>query len=164
MGDGLDAPGTFVRNHALNILELFSIMLYILVLLWLPRVHQILPKDKAMKDNEEHKRSALVEIFGAEYQIASEADHIDIQQVAAYVDQKMREVASHSGSGKKTGLAVLAAMEITAELLRLRQENEQLLQKAYESIERLNQLIDQRSTLLSITSDWMGKRVGKQHF
>ena len=50
MGDGLDAPGTFVRNHALNRLELFSIMLYILVLLWLPRVHQILPKDKAMKD------------------------------------------------------------------------------------------------------------------
>ena len=117
-----------------------------------------------MKDNEEHKRNVLVEIFGAEYQIASEAGHVDIQQVAAYVDQKMKEVASHPGSGKKTSLAVLAAMEITAELLRVRQENEQLLQKAYDSIDRLKQLIDQRSTLLSITSDWMGKRVGKQHF
>ena len=158
------STGTFVRTQTFKRVELFSTMLYIIVLLWLPTAHQILQKDKAMKDNEEHKRSVLVEIFGAEYQIASEADHIDIQQVAAYVDQKMKEVASHSGSGKKTSLAVLAAMEITAELMRVRQENEQLLQKAHESIKRLNQLIDQRSTLLSITSDWMGKRVGKQHF
>jgi cell division protein ZapA len=124
----------------------------------------MLKKDKPMKDNSKEIKSILVEIFGEEYQIASEAASVDIQQVAAYVDRKMQEVAGRSGSGQKSSLAVLAAMEITAELLRVRQENEQLLKKAYDSIDRLSELIDQRSTLLPLTSDWMEERVDKQHF
>ena len=115
-----------------------------------------------MKDNHKQIQSILTEIFGDEYQIAGQADAADIQRVATYVDKKMREVVGKSGRMSKTSLAVLAAMEITAELFQAEQERDHLVQKAYASIDRLSELIDQRSTLLPFTSEWIEQQARKE--
>jgi cell division protein ZapA len=102
----------------------------------------------------------LVQICGDEYRMTSELDAGDLQRVAAYVDQKMRQTASRSGRSNKTHLAVLAAMDIALELFRSQQEKGQMIQKACESIDLLRHLVEERSSLLSLTSDWTQSQPG----
>ena len=73
-----------------------------------------------MKDK--HAQGTIVQIFGEDYRIFGEGDIAEIQRVARHVDKKMREVAEQSGQISSTSLAVLAAMETTAELFQARQE------------------------------------------
>lgn len=96
----------------------------------------------------------LVRICGDEYRLTSELDADHLRRVAAYVDQKMRETAGRSGRSNKTHLAVLAAMDIALELFKSQQEKGQMIQKACESIDLLRHLVEERSALLSLTSDW----------
>jgi cell division protein ZapA len=114
-----------------------------------------------MDNRDKQIQGAIVEIFGDEYRISGEADVVQIQKVARYVDQKMREVEEQSGRLSKANLAVLVAMEITAELFQAQGEREELVQKAYDNIDRLNQLIEQRSTLVPMTSEWVESRLSK---
>jgi hypothetical protein len=60
--------------------------------------------------------------------------------------------------------AVLAAMELAAEVIQMRKEREELLQQAYQNITKLNELVDQRTTLLPLTSNWMDKRNSQRNF
>ena len=110
-------------------------------------------------------RGREVEIFGRQYLIASDDAGVDVQQVAGYVDEKMRRVDERFPEQHRAQhVAVLAALEIAAELLQARQESDQLIQKTYDSIDRLRELIDQRSTLLPLTSEWMEKQVAEQSY
>ena len=99
-----------------------------------------------------------VRIFGDEYRIASELNAEDLRRIAAYVDKKMEEAAAHSGRHNKTHLAVLAAMEIAVELFRSQQEKGQLIQKACENIDLLRHLVEDRSALVSLTSEWTDRQ------
>ncbi len=103
-------------------------------------------------------------IFDEEYRIASELEDERTHEVAACVDAKMREVEARAGHLSKSRVAVLTAMELAAELLQMRQEREKLLQQTYEQINRLNELVEQRSALLPLTSDWMERRGKKQYY
>lgn len=98
--------------------------------------------------------STLVRICGDEYHLTSELDTSALRRVAAYVDQKMRETAGRSGRSNKTELAVLAAMDIATELLKSQQAKGQMIQKACESIDLLRHLVEERRSLLSLTSEW----------
>ena len=109
-------------------------------------------------EREKKIQGAIVQIYGDEYRISGEADVAEIEQVARYVDQKMRAIAEQSGRLPKSSLAVLVAMEIAAELFQAQGEKEELIQRAYDNIDRLNRLVEQRSTLVSITSEWMAQR------
>lgn len=102
----------------------------------------------------------LVRICGDEYRMTSQLDAGELRRVAAYVDQKMRETASRSGPANKTDLAVLAAMDIAIELFKSQQEKGQMIQKACESVDLLRHLIEERSALLSLTSDWTQSQPG----
>ena len=104
-----------------------------------------------MQDRKEI-RGVIVQICGDEYQFASEGgDAAEVQQVAAYVDQKMQEIASkHDGRVPKAKLAVWAAMEITADLFRAMQERNMLTEKAHENIERLTKLVEERAQMSSV--------------
>jgi len=46
----------------------------------------------------------------------------------------------------------------------VRKEREELLQQAYENISKLNELVEQRSTLLPLTSNWMNNRDPRHSF
>ena len=64
--------------------------------------------------------SVKVNIYGTEYPVKGEADADYIEEVAAYVDGKMQEVARSLTVKSTTKVAVLAALNITDELFRAR--------------------------------------------
>ena len=104
-----------------------------------------------MSSTDEHIKGVLVEIFGDEYQIASDGDDVaDIRRVATYVDQKMQQLADkQGGSVSKNRLAVWTAMEIAAELFSTAQERNMLTAKAHENLDRLTKLVEERANLSS---------------
>jgi cell division protein ZapA len=61
-----------------------------------------------------------VEIFGQTYSVKGGADPGYVEQLAAHVDQQMREVSRSGGSVDSVRIAVLAALNIADECFRLR--------------------------------------------
>jgi len=59
---------------------------------------------------------AKVQIFGQSYVIRGELEESYVQQLAAYVDQKMHAIASATSTVDTQKLAVLAALAIADEL------------------------------------------------
>ena len=101
-----------------------------------------------MADKSEQIKGIIVQIFGDEYHISSQNDPADVQRIAGYVDEKMRTIAGqHAGRVPKATLAVLAAMEITSELLGAMHEQNRLTEKAQENLERLTRLVDERADM-----------------
>jgi cell division protein ZapA len=69
-----------------------------------------------------------VEIFGAVYRVRGRDDEGHLQDVAALVDNKMREVADHARTADTAKIAILAALNLADELLknRTRQQGERV--------------------------------------
>ena len=61
-----------------------------------------------------------VEIFGQSYAVKAGADPGYVEQLAAYVDQQMREVGRAAGAVDSVRVAVLTALNIADECFRLR--------------------------------------------
>jgi cell division protein ZapA len=87
------------------------------------------------------KASTEVEIFGAVYNVRGGEDRGYLQGVADLVDRKMREVAQHVNTADTARIAILAALNLADELMRLekRQEGErvQIREKVAELTEEL---------------------------
>ena len=116
-----------------------------------------------MKTDAPHADGATVRIFDGEYHIAGDIDAAELERVAAYVNRKMEEVAVRSPRIRdRTRLAVLAAMEITVQLLQAQHEKDRLIQQAHENISRLNRSLDQRTRLVSLTTEWLDQRARPQ--
>ncbi|MFO7262964.1 MAG: hypothetical protein A6D91_07980 [Bacillaceae bacterium G1] len=79
-----------------------------------------------MADGE--KNRVTVDIYGKTYTIRGDAPTEWITQVAAYVDQKMRDIAGRHLYLDTAKIAVLAALNLADEYFRLKQEHETLLQ------------------------------------
>ena len=91
-------------------------------------------------------KGVVVEIFDEEYRIGGEPSQV--QPVAAYVDKKMKEMAAeHDGRLPKAQVAILTAMEITAELFRVMRDRTDFTEKAHASIDRLTKLVEERSKM-----------------
>jgi cell division protein ZapA len=86
--------------------------------------------------------SVKVEINGSEYRIRGDADPEYIQEIAHYVDSKMREVTSETDLGSSLKVAILAALNIAGELFRERDDRNSLLAQVQERAEELSQTID----------------------
>mgnify|MGYP006277725897 CR=1 FL=1 len=67
-----------------------------------------------------------VEIFGEEYTIRSEVDEEHTRACARHVDEAIREAHLQSHVSEPHKAAILAALEITDELLRTRAERDEL--------------------------------------
>ncbi|HYM13541.1 MAG TPA: cell division protein ZapA [Bryobacterales bacterium] len=68
-----------------------------------------------------------VSIFDQVYYLkSSAADRAHMEDVARYVDQKMAAIASRTQTVDSFRVAVLAALHIADELLRLRQDHDRL--------------------------------------
>ncbi len=80
-----------------------------------------------------------VEIFGHPYILKGGADEAYAKSLAAFVDQKMNEMAGHSKGVQPVRLAILAAINITHELFQIR--NNQKEKETYLS-EKTQDLID----------------------
>ncbi|SFI80646.1 cell division protein ZapA [Thermoflavimicrobium dichotomicum] len=73
------------------------------------------------------KNRLNVEIYGQQYQIVGKASPSYIRRVANHVDEKMREIANVNPRLDMTRLAVLSAVNIADEYLRLKQEYDEIL-------------------------------------
>lgn len=90
------------------------------------------------------KNVLKINIYGTEYPIKSdsETDTDYIRQVAEYVDRKMREIDQNTQSKSSLKVAILAALNITDELLHEREEKEALLSELGGKIKDLSILLD----------------------
>lgn len=76
--------------------------------------------------SDEQADPVRVEIFGEEYTIRSETDEEHTRACARHVDEAIREAHLQSHVSEPHKAAILAAMEITDQLLRTRAERDEL--------------------------------------
>ena len=67
---------------------------------------------------------AKIQIYGRTYSLKSSSDQMNMEEVAAYVDAKMRELAAARSKTSSADLAVLAALNIAQELIELQKQND----------------------------------------
>jgi cell division protein ZapA len=95
---------------------------------------------------QDKKQSVKVNIFGEDYPIKGDADAGYIQEVAGYVDQKMKEVCERMSNKLPLRVAVLAAMSITDELFKERTDKEEKLlgieERSQSLLEQLESSVD----------------------
>ena len=62
---------------------------------------------------------AKIQIYGKTYSLKTSSDQVSTEEVAAYVDAKMRELAVARSKTSSADLAVLAALNIAQDLMEL---------------------------------------------
>ncbi len=67
--------------------------------------------------------STKITIYGKTYNVKSSAFKVPPEEVAAYVDKKMRELSGSPGKTSTTDLAILAALNIAHEFLGFQKNN-----------------------------------------
>lgn len=89
-----------------------------------------------------------VEIYNQIYSIRSDGDPEYIQDLAEYVDRKMREIASGTMTVDSVKVAVLAALHIADEFYQLKdqqaQTDAQLASRSAECTEMLDRVLKQK--------------------
>ncbi|OIJ10993.1 cell division protein ZapA [Anaerobacillus arseniciselenatis] len=75
---------------------------------------------------EKSKRRTTVKINGQSYVISGQADVSHIKEVAKFVDEKMKKMRNVNPYLDSTQLAVLAAVNISDEYLRLKKQQESI--------------------------------------
>ena len=81
--------------------------------------------------------SVQVEIFGQTYSIKSTDDTASIRELAAFVDARMKEVQKGTGTSDPLRVAILTALTLSDELVRLRSENAETGTIAEKAAQRL---------------------------
>ena len=67
---------------------------------------------------------AKIQIYGKTYSLKNSSDQVSTEEVAAYVDAKMRELVEVRSKTSSADLAVLAALNIAQELMELQNQTE----------------------------------------
>lgn len=77
---------------------------------------------------ESQKNKVSVVIYGETYPLKGDADPGKIEQVAAFVDERMQETAQGNFRLPPEKVAILAALNIADELLRLQADYRKLVE------------------------------------
>ena len=83
-----------------------------------------------------------VQIFGQTYTVRGELDECYVQQLAAYVDEKMSAIADATSTVDTQRVAVLAALAIADELHSLRKDRGEQKELLREQAERCLTLVE----------------------
>jgi len=83
-----------------------------------------------------------VEIFGTSYILKGESDIEYMQELASYVDRKMREIQQETGILSPTKIAILAALNIGDELCKASPEKKRTMGADTTLAKRAIELID----------------------
>jgi cell division protein ZapA len=102
---------------------------------------------------EEKTDSVRVNIFGTEYPIKGDADPAYVEKIAQFVDTKMKEVSKQLSLPSTTKVAILAAMNITAELFQERAERDKTFSQFEERAAKMTGWLDKE--LMEDASDQM---------
>ena len=79
--------------------------------------------------------------FGTEYPVKGDADSQYNEEVAAYVDEKMREVAQGLSVKSTTKVAILTALNITDELFTVRRDTSDQTEEIHNRISDLTERV-----------------------
>jgi cell division protein ZapA len=91
------------------------------------------------------KNSYKITILGQELSVLSDTDDEQVAEVVQYLNKKVDEIL-RSGNGMKTlNVAILAALNISEELVKLKGVNKELCEKLENRAEQLIQLIEDAS-------------------
>lgn len=90
------------------------------------------------------KNVLKVRIYGAEYHIRGDANPAYIESIAAYVDEKMREINQSLRVDSSLKVAILAAVNIAHELFEERTGKDRKNKEIEDKIKKLNLTIDQK--------------------
>lgn len=85
---------------------------------------------------------AKIQIYGKTYSLKSSSDQMSMEEVAAYVDAKMRELAAARSKTSSADLAVLAALNIAQELMELQKQNDANHKSHEEKIGRIIEALE----------------------
>ena len=85
---------------------------------------------------------AKIQIYGKTYSLKNSSDQVSTEEVAAYVDAKMREFAEVRSKTNSADLAVLAALNIAQELMELQNQTEANDKAQDEKIGRILEAIE----------------------
>lgn len=80
------------------------------------------------------KPGIKVEIYGSEYRIKGDADGEYIKRVAAFVDERMRQVSQLTTDSAVSKIAILAAINIADELFKERAQREHAARELSEKL------------------------------
>ncbi|HFE64072.1 hypothetical protein B1H10_01370 [candidate division KSB1 bacterium 4484_188] len=98
------------------------------------------------------KRSIKVNIWGNEYALKSDVNPQYLQEIADYVDQKMRKLGESSQVKSSEKIAVLTALNIADEFFRLKRKHEKLVKEIESTSEEITENLD---TYLNQYSDFI---------
>ena len=88
------------------------------------------------------KNSYKINILGQELSVLSDSEDEQVASVVQFVNNKMEDVLN-SGNGLKTlNVAILAALNISEELIKLKGVNKELCEQLESRAEKLIQLIE----------------------
>ena len=85
-----------------------------------------------------------VRIFGKEYPIASDQNPEYVRTLAAYVDEKMGEVSGGSETATASRVAVLAALNIADEYMRLKNEKEKFIGLVEGRVSKVIKMVEEK--------------------
>jgi cell division protein ZapA len=83
-----------------------------------------------------------IDIYDQTYHIAGDLQPEYVEELAAYVDGKMREIARSTGTVDSVRVAVLAALAIADELHTLKQGRDENREELRERAERCLKLVE----------------------
>ncbi len=88
------------------------------------------------------KKNYKIRILGQELSVLSDAEDEQVANVVQFVQQKIEEVLQARDGLKTVNVAILAALNISEELLKLRGINNELCDQLEGRAEKLIQLIE----------------------
>jgi cell division protein ZapA len=83
-----------------------------------------------------------VEIFGETYNVRADEDREYVEELARYVDAKMKSITNTGGGGNPLKIAILAALNIADEFSKLQRDHEGLRARFTEQVDELTEVLD----------------------
>jgi cell division protein ZapA len=80
-----------------------------------------------------------VNIFGSEYTLRADSENNYVEEIAEYIDEKMREIDRTQTLKSTTRVAILAALNVADELFQERLYRKKLIEQLDEESKKLNQ-------------------------
>jgi cell division protein ZapA len=91
------------------------------------------------------KNSYKITILGQELSVISDSEDEQVAEIVQFLNKKVDEIL-HSGNGLKSlNVAILAALNISEEFIKLKGVNRQLCEQLENRAEKLIQLIEEAS-------------------
>ncbi|KAA3616060.1 MAG: cell division protein ZapA [Calditrichaeota bacterium] len=90
---------------------------------------------------EEQANNITVQIYGSEYSIKGDSDVEYMQEIATYIDRKMKDIQQNTSTKPALKVAILAALNIVDELFRERELNAKAMTELEQKISKLTELV-----------------------